>query len=285
MKKIIIVIFMSLFMTGCFEEVQFVDSITYTTLYPIKYATDYLYGDYTDVYSIYPNETVIKDYSLTDKQKNNYSDSEKFVYSGIAKEGTIAKDFLNLNNSLQIIDATKGMNITYNVAELWLDPSNYLMLARNIKESLIDYNDNVYIAKDVEEKYNELKEMISELDVMLYNLGKNGDYNTLLVSNNLFSYLNKYSINTISLDPNADNLDRSFTTAKNMITLNEIKYIYVLRGEELSENIKKLIEETGIEKIEITALDNLSNEEANNNEDYISLMKKLIDEYKKELYK
>lgn len=285
MKKIIVIICLCFFMTGCLDEVKFIDSITYTTLYPIKFATEFLYNEYTEVNSIYPNETVIKNYTLTDKQKKNYSKCETFVYSGIAKEGTIAKDFLNLNNNLQLIDATKGMNINYNAAELWLDPSNYLMLARNIKESLIDYNDNVYVSNEIEKKYEELKEKISELDVMLYNLGKNGDYNTLLVSNNLFTYLNKYNINTISLDETADNLDRSYTTAKNMITLKEIKYIYVLRGEELGENINKLIAETEIEKIEITALDNLSNEEANNGEDYISIMKKIIDEYKKELYK
>lgn len=285
MKKILFIILMGFLLTGCFEETEFMDTKTYTTLYPVKYATDYLYGKYSKVQSIYPNDIIIKNYELTKKQKTKYSDCETFVYSGLAEEGPIAKDLLNLNNKLQIIDATKGMNIINNVSELWLDPSNYLMIVRNIKESLINYNDNVYINRDIESNYDEIKEEISELDVMLYNLGKNGNYKTLLISNNLFTYLNKYNIETISLDPNADNLDRSYMMAKNKINSGEIKYIYILKNEELNETITNFINEYKLEKIEINTLDNLTNEDASNLETYITLMKKIIEEYKKELYK
>lgn len=285
MKKILLCILGALLLTGCFKETKFVDEKTYTTLYPIKYAADYLYSDYSEVLSIYPNETVIKDYKLTDKQEKKYSECETFIYAGLANESSIAKDFLNLNNKLQIIDASKGMNINYNIAELWFDPSNYLMLARNIKESLIDYNGNIYISKKIEENYDKLKESISELDVMLYNLGKNGNYKTLLVTNNIFTYLNKYSIDTISLDTESDNIDKAYTNAKNKINLNEIKYIYSIKGETLSEELETFIKEYKLERIEIGLIDSLTNEESSNNETYITLMKKVIDEYKKELYK
>lgn len=285
MKKILFIILIGFLLTGCFEEVEFSDTKSFTTLYPIKFATNYLYGKYSKVQSIYPNDIIIKDYELTKKQKTKYSDCETFVYSGLAEEGTIAKDLLNLNNRLQIIDATKGMNIINNISELWLDPSNYLMIVRNIKESLINYHDNVYMNRDIETNYDKIKEEISELDVMLYNLGKNGNYKTIITSNNLFNYLNKYSIETISLDPKADNLDKSYMMAKNKINSGEIKYMYVLKNEELNETITNFINEHGLEKIEINPLDNLTNEDSNNFETYITLMKKIIDEYKKELYK
>ncbi len=285
MKKIIYIIMFCLLISGCTKESAFEDSKTYSTVYPIKYASDYLYSKYSKVSSIYPNEINLEEYTLTKKQKSKYSDCETFIYSGLADEGEIARDFLNLNNKLQIIDATKGMNINYNVAELWLDPSNYLMLARNIKESLIDYNDNLYVSKDIEKKYDSLKETISELDVMFYNLGKNGNFKTLLISNNLFTYLNKYSIQTISLDPSSDALDKAYTTAKSLIASGDIKYIYTIKDEVLNESITKLINDYEIERIEINTMANLTNEEAGNSETYITLMKKIIDEYKKELYK
>ena len=285
MKKIILCVLSLFLLVGCDGTVSFKDTKTYTTLYPIRYAVDYMYKDFSSIESIYPNEIDIKSYSLTNKQKTKYSEGETFVYSGLFNEGSIAKDLLNLNGNIQIIDATKGMNFTNNIAELWLDPSNYLMIARNIKESLIDYNDNVYVSKDIEKNYDKLKEEISELDVMLYNLGKNGGYTSMLVSNNLFNYLTKYNIEIISLDPKNETIDKSYTNARNLIALGSIKYIYTIKGETLDENINKLIEETKIEKIEITLLDNLTNDESKNNENYNLIMKKIIDEYKKELYK
>lgn len=285
MKKIIICLLSIFILSGCENTINFKDTKTYTTLYPIKYAVSYMYKDYSSIESIYPNEIDISSYKLTNKQKNKYSKGETFVYAGLFNEGSIAKDLLNINSDIQIIDATKGMNYTNDIAELWLDPSNYLMVARNIKESLIDYNENVYASKEIEKNYEKLKEQISELDVMLYNLGKNGGYTTLLVSNNLFNYLTKYNIEIISLDPKGETIDKSYTNAKNMIALNNIKFIYTIKGEKLDGNIEKLISENNLEKIEITLINNLTNEEAKNNETYITLMKKIIDEYKKELYK
>ena len=49
----------------------------YSTVYPIEYITETLYGDYSDVYSIYPNEVI----ELTDKLIADYSNSNLFVYN------------------------------------------------------------------------------------------------------------------------------------------------------------------------------------------------------------
>ena len=45
------------------------------------------------------------------------------------------------------------MNINYSTEELWLDPSNYLMLCSNIKRSLINYNENVKSENEVNETH------------------------------------------------------------------------------------------------------------------------------------
>ena len=68
MKKIISLIILgvlSLTMTGCFKRDSFEDITIYTTAYPIQYITDYLYGEHSEVLSIYPNGVAIHDYKLT----------------------------------------------------------------------------------------------------------------------------------------------------------------------------------------------------------------------------
>ena len=40
---------------------------------------------------------------------------------------------------IKVIDASLGMSYTYDVAEAWLNPSNYLMMASNIKNGLEEY--------------------------------------------------------------------------------------------------------------------------------------------------
>ena len=42
----------------------------------------------------------------------------------------------NKNDNLKLIDASFGMNYTYSIEELWLNPYNYLMMAKNNKKSI-----------------------------------------------------------------------------------------------------------------------------------------------------
>ena len=285
MKKTILGIFTCLaFLTGCTFGDDFSDKLLYTTMYPIEYAANQLYSDYAKVQSVYPNGADNK-YEVTQKKKEIYANSEIFIYSGIASEAYLARDMLNINKDLKLIDATKGMDTNAELESIWLDPSNYLMLCSNIKSSLIDYNDNPYVKEAIENNYKELNEKISSLDVLFYNIGKNGNFNTILTTSNVFNYLTKYNINVISLDTKNETLDKAYADAKKMIDSKEIKYIYYIDGEELTDRQNKFIADNGITKIVLPNLFTLTDEERKASEDYISLMNEIIDNYKKELYK
>ena len=284
MKKKLLILFTSIFLlASCDFKEDFSDKHVYTTLYPVEYATSMLYSDYGNVSSVYPKGAT-SEYKLTEKKKKTYSDAEIFVYSGVFGEATLARDLINLNNKIKIIDATKGMS-NKKISGVWLDPSNYLMLCSNIKSSLIDYTDNVYIKEDIDKKYKELNEKISELDVQLYDIGKSGNYNTILTTNNVFNYLTKYNINVISLDTENDAIDKAYSDAKKLINDKKIQYIYYLEGTELNQAQEKLINDYSLIKIEINDMYSLSDEERNNDKNYISIMNEIIDNYKKELYK
>lgn len=283
-KTVLAVLTCLLFMTGCTFGDDFSDKYLYTTMYPIEYAANELYSDYAKVQSVYPNGATSK-YEVTQKKKEIYANSEIFIYAGIANEAYLARDMININQDLKLIDATKGMDVNSKLESTWLDPSNYLMLCSNIKSSLIDYNDNPYVKEAIEDNYKKLNEKISGLDVLFYNIGKNGNFNTLLVTNDVFKYLTKYNINVISLDTKNETLDKAYADAKKMINSNQIKYVYYLGGDELTDRQNKFISDNSLTKIVIPNLFTLTDDERKDNKDYIALMNEIIDSYKKELYK
>ncbi len=283
-KKILLLLSCLLLISGCDFNEDFSDRYVYTTLYPVEYATTMLYSDYGNVESVYPNGAD-QTFKVTEKKKNTYAKGEIFIYSGIANEATLARDLLNKNDKLKIIDATKGLQSKLEITNMWLDPSNYLMLCSNIKRSLIEYTDNVYMKEDIEKKYKQLNEKISELDVQLYNIGKNGNYNTILTTNDALNYLIKYNINVISLDEENPSLALAYSNAKKLIKENKIQYIYYIEGEELNKTQEKLINSSNLVKIEINNIFSLKDEERAEGKDYISIMNDIINNYKKELYK
>ena len=287
MKKIKFIILMCccVLLSACLNNDNFNDEYIYATIYPIEYATEMIYGENIKVSSIYPDGSDYKDFKLTDKLLNNYSRSTKFVYNGLSQEGLIARDLLNKNNNIEIVDAMKGMNYNKRVEELWLDPSNFLMICRNIKSTLIDYEDSTSMKTSIEKNYQKLKENISIIDVDIYNLSKNGNYKTILVTTNAFNYLSKYEITVLSIDPNNESLDKALSEAKRLISKGEIKYIYSLKGEELTESINNFINDNKLNKIEINPFTTITSEQRTNGSSYISLMNEMIDEFKKELFK
>lgn len=281
MKKVIVLLMSLFLLTGCLEEEK-LDKIAYTTYYPLEFATNYMYKDFATVKSIYPNGIDTSKYTLTDKQKSIYAASDMFVYAGVTDEVKLAAEFLNTNQNISIIDGTKGLSYSSEVCELWLDPSNYLMIARNIKSTLIDYANNVYDEEKIDKLYDELKIKISEIDVDLTMMGKNASKKNILVTNDSFNFLSKYNINVISIK---EGDTKSINDAKKLINSGEIKYAYVLRGNTLSQEIETFIKNYNLEKIEIDSMYTITDEDKNNGNDYLSIMTENINKFKTELFR
>ena len=67
MKKIVnlFILFVLVFsLSGCLKRDNMEDISIYTTNYPSEYITQRLYGDYSDIKSIYPDGINIQDYKL-----------------------------------------------------------------------------------------------------------------------------------------------------------------------------------------------------------------------------
>ena len=148
MKKIFRILFLFIFvfcLTGCLKHDNMEDITIYTTNYPSEYITQRLYGKFSDIKSIYPNGINIESYKLTNKQIEDYSNADLFIFNGLSNEKKYVEKMRKNNKNLKIIDTTLSMEYTNGIEELWLDPSNFLMMAQNIKTGFGEYIDSYYL--------------------------------------------------------------------------------------------------------------------------------------------
>lgn len=288
MKKIcsILTLFILVFsLTGCLKHDNMEDITIYTTNYPTEYITKRLYGDFSTVKSIYPDGINIKDYKLTDKQIEDYSNSDLFIFNGLSNEKDYVESMRKKNKNLKIIDTTLSMEYNNGIEELWLDPSNFLMMAQNIKTGFNEYIDSYYLTNKIEENYEELKIETSNLDAKIKDIVSNGNSTSIVVSSNLFKYLEKYGVTVYSLDESNTDVNAVYREALKMINDGSIKYVFVIANEESNSTVRKLIENTNVQTLEWNTLSNLSEIQRNEKEDYFTVMNSNLELLKNELYK
>ena len=286
MKKIITILsilLISITSTGCIKRDNFEDIKIYTTVYPFQYITERLYGEHSTTYSIYPDGININEYELTDKQIKDYSESDLFIFNGLSKEKNYVIQMFNENTDLKIIDTTLTMEYTNDIEELWLDPSNFLQMAQNIKIGFNEYVSNYYILEEIETNYEELKLDVSKLDANLTLISNNADEKVIVVTDDLFLFLEKYGLEVISLDK--DTLtNKDLNDVKDLIKEKRISYVFAKKDEIVIEEINELIKNKDVEISYLHTISNLTAEEINNGYNYISLMTENIEKLKDELY-
>lgn len=269
--------------SGCLKKDSMESISIYTTVYPIEYITDRLYGEHSTIKSIYPNDTDIHSYQLTEKQIKDYSKTNMYIFNGLSDEKNYVSKMFDYNKTLKIIDASSSMEFTYQKEELWLDPSNFLMLSLNIKNGLLEYIDNHYLRESIEKKYESLKLDISALDAKYNLLSESADKKTLVVDNNALNFLSKYGFTIFSLDKETVTA-KTIAVVKGLIQKGEIHYIYTLDQNQLNDTVKALQEETKATTIELHSLSTLTDKERGEKMDYIALTNQNIEALKQELY-
>lgn len=288
MKRFVNILILAVFvfsLTGCLKRDNMEDITIYTTNYPTEYITRRLYGDYSTINSIYPDGVNINNYKLTEKQIQDYSSADLFIFNGLSNEKDYVEPMREINKDLKIIDTTLYMEYNNSIEELWLDPSNFLMMAQNIKTGFNEYIDSYYLNNQIEEKYEELKVEASNLDAKIKEVISNGNSTTIVASSNLFKYLEKYGVTVYSLDESNSDVNAVYNQVVNMINDGDIKYIFTIANEESNSTVKKLTQNTNVEIQEWNTLSNLTETQRTNNEDYFTIMNSNLELLKNELYK
>lgn len=289
MKKIkylgMMVFIISMMATGCFKRDNLEGIEIITTTYPVEFVTNYLYGEHSIVNSIYPDGIDTSNYSLSEKQLNDYSKKKLFIYNRITNDKDIALEFLERNEDMLIIDATYGMEITYGEEELWLNPSNLLMMTQNIKNGLQEYMTNSYLEKEIDKKYEEIKVSLSELDAELKLTAENATRKKIVVNSDSLKYLEKYGFEVVSLDTtNTSISERVVNDVVDEIESGQIQHLFLLENQPNSDAVNQVIETTQVETYTFRRLDNIKDEERDENIDYFSIMNSNIELLRDELY-
>ncbi len=283
-KFIILLVIMTVFLcTGCKQDdMEDIDIIV--TNYANEYITSKLYGKHANIESIYPDGVSTNSYKITKKQKNDFSSKGLFIYNGlIDKERKLAVDLLDLNSNLRIIDTAYVLEEDYSPEELWLNPSSLLMMAKNVQLGLDEYVTSTYLQKEIDDAYEQLKVKLSELDADYRVAVQDTKDKTIVVNEESLMYLEKFGINVICIDDKAS--QKTIDTVKDLIKNGSISYIYNFKGDTLSNNSKKLLEQySDLKEVKLHKIDNLTDKEREEKKDYVSLMNDNLDLLKQEMY-
>lgn len=248
--KIFGVCLITILLTGClFKRDTMEDIDIYTTIYPLNYLTTYLYGDYAKVHSIYPSGVEVSEYNLSDKKIVEYSNNDLFIFNGLDKDRDYAVKMINENENLKIIDTSLSVSYDYSVRELWLNPNNYLMMAQNLKNGLLEYVTNPYLISNknktgIEDRYEELNKDLSKLDANLKEAIKYATYDTIVVDDDTFKFL--------------ENLltDKTFT----VLSLDDSEEVNITYTVQEGDTLDIIARENNVKKADIISLNKLETE-------------------------
>ena len=270
-------------LTGCFKRDSYENITIYTTVYPVEFIAETLYGDHAKISSIYPSSIDINTYVLTNKKLSDYSKGDLFIYNGLSNERDIAANLLNKNKKMDIIDVSQGLEIKNDLTELWLSPSNFLMMTSNIKNGLKNFISYKALIDSIDKNYDDIKLTISEYDAELKLTAENASNKKIIVANNAFKFLEKYGYEVISIATDDENSNTNVSQAEKNFTSKTNSYLFILSGTEETDTIKNLISK-GAKKIEVPNMITLTEEQRKNNSTYFTLMRDFIDEIKADVY-
>lgn len=288
MKKLIMIIsalIVTTCLTGCLKTDKMENINIATTIYPIEYVTNRLYGDKAKIKSIYPRNSISETYTMTKKQLKDYSEYDLFIYNGATKEREYATKMLNHNKRLKIIDASYGLDTTNTKSDVWLNPSNILMIGQNIKNELSDYITSEYIKSEIETKYTSLKVDVTELETELQKTATNSVSNKIVVADESLNFLKKYGFEVINLTEKGKAKEANLETAKELMIGKKISYVFNMEHTKNNDLINELKTTYNITILEFRTLDTITEKDESNNDDYLSIMHSNIALLQKETYK
>lgn len=287
MKKYlsIVILLIIVLSTGCLKQDKMEDINIITTIYPIEYVTNRLYGAKSNIKSIYPKDSIVSKYKLTDKQLKDYSKNDLFIYNGESKEKEYATEMISKNKSLKIIDASYGLEIENKNTDIWLNPANMLMIAQNIKNEISDYIYSDNLKKEIEQEYTLLKVDITDLEAQFKKAYHDSVNKQIVVADESLNFLKRYGFEVISLTKNGKTDENNVDYAKKLFSDKKVNYIFVMENADEYEIVKTLKKDTKFETITYRTLETITNKDIENKDNYLSLMNSNINKIKQETLK
>lgn len=297
-----------LFLSGCNGEAaddqKEQNTVTvYTTIYPIEDFTKKIGGEHVNVKSVYPVGADAHTFEPTMKTMMKVADSDLFIYNGAGLEAFVDKLKSSLKDEhVTTVEATKGIPFIdgghehsedhenhektdhHTDPHVWLDPTHAITMAENIKNALIEKKPDA--KADFEQNYEQLANQLKEIDIELKQTVESADRNVILVSHASYGYWeHRYGIKQITitgLSPEHEPSQKELQSIIEEVNKQGIPFI-IYDQNPLTRVTETIQKETGTTPLTLHNLEYITTEDAKNNEDYFSIMKKNISNLQKAL--
>ncbi|MFC3039817.1 metal ABC transporter solute-binding protein, Zn/Mn family [Virgibacillus xinjiangensis] len=161
---------------------------------------------------------------------------------------------------------------------VWLDPVRMIEMAEMVKEELIELNPEA--EQTYEENFTSLKDDLHQLDEEFVSSIGNKEDKHILVSHAAYGYWEeRYGIEQISVNGLSSSSEPSQKELTQIIDLaDEYDLEYMIYEQNSSNRVSEIIQEQlGMKKAQIHNVSVLTEEDIDNGEDYLSLMKQNIE--------
>lgn len=250
-----------------------------TSFYPIYFLTTQIGGDLINVENLTPAGTEPHDYELTAQDIVKIKKSKLLVLNGGGLEAWDEK--INMNVSGPIILSLSDELSDGKDPHIWLSPALAIKIAERVAIELIkiDPKNQLYY----ESNLSVLKTELINLDSAYKTELKNCQKKDFITSHDAFGYLaQSYGLNQVSIagfSPEEEPSSKQLADVAKFARDNQIKYIFFesLVSPKLSETIAR---EIGAQTLVLNPIEGLSVEELNQGKNYLTEMKKNLENLK-----
>jgi len=279
---------------GCEAEEKIVKDESklqvYTSFYCVYDFVSKIGGDKVQVYNLVPNGTEPHNWEPTAGDILGLKNADVFFYNGGGMESWTDKvmDLVKgenvrcvcLSEGIELIGGDEGAD-----PHIWLDPKNAQKEAEIIKTALImaDPNNEDYY----NQKYKDFSDKISKLDSDFKAAVLDKKDKTIVVAHQAYGYLCKaYGLRQLAIEGLSADSEPSpakMAEISEFVKNNNVKVIFF---EELlaTKAASVISEETGAKLLVLNPFEGLTQQEADNGDDYFSIMRKNLENIKQALY-
>ncbi|WP_054941514.1 metal ABC transporter solute-binding protein, Zn/Mn family [Paenibacillus ihuae] len=276
-----------------------------TTFYPIYEFAGEIGGENVNAINLLPVGVEPHDWTPRSQDIINTSKAQLFLYNGAGLEGWVP----NFLKSLESDSETKAVEVSQGVDYImtdeedehdhgeaedaenhaaeestdslhtdphtWVSPKSALIMAENIKESLIAVDPEH--KEGYEERYNKLAERLQALDTKFKTELAKMPNNEIVVSHQAFAYLARdYSLTQhaiMGLSPDSEPRGQDLVNLAALVKEEGIRYIFF--EELVSDKLAKtLAGEAGVETMVLNPVEGLTEAQEKNGDNYFTLMEK-----------
>ncbi|WP_210364815.1 zinc ABC transporter substrate-binding protein [Bacillus sp. REN3] len=312
-----ILLFAAFFLGGCAQETdkniqdQKGKLQVYTTVYPLKYFTEQIGGEYVEVDTIYPPGADEHTFEPSQKDMITLADADLFFYVGLGLEGFVDKAKKTLENEDvkmvpvgEAIHLEEGSTNEEEVADhneddhgngeghshgdvdphVWLDPLYANEMAAAIKDQLAKLMPEHEDA--FQKNYSELSAQLKDLDRDFKAAIDSSKRKEIIVSHSAYHYWEKrYGIEQISISGVSTTNEPSHKELKELISYAKEKEMkYVINEQNFQSKLAKTVQkEIGAKSLTLHNLSVLTEDDLSKKETYFTLMEKNLSTLKKAL--